>query len=97
MAGIFPRIGVCSRGSAQRNIMQLSFINLAQELFPLNRSLTGDGVRKTLEIIGRIVPVNMLSYPTGALVGDWKIPREWRVRCAYLEDPKGHRRPQSRH
>ena len=69
----------------------MSFIELAKELFPINRSLTGDGVRQTLDIIGKIIPIRVLKYRTGETVGDWVIPREWRVRQAYLEDPSGRR------
>ena len=58
---------------------------LATELWPINRSITGDGVRKTLKIIKQYLP-NLKTYevPTGTQVFDWSIPKEWRVRKAWI-------------
>ena len=63
---------------------------LATELWPINRSITGDGVRKTLEIIKQYLP-NLKTYevPTGTQVFDWSIPKEWRVRKAWIKKPNG--------
>ena len=63
---------------------------LATELWPINRSITGDGVRKTLKIIKQYLP-NLKTYevPTGTQVFDWNIPKEWRVRKAWIKKPNG--------
>ena len=63
---------------------------LATELWPINRSITGDGVRKTLKIIKQYLP-NLKTYevPTGTQVFDWNIPKEWRVRKALIKKPNG--------
>ena len=62
----------------------------ATDLFPINRSLTGEGVRQTLRYIKNILPeLNIKSTPSGAKVFDWKIPNEWNVNDAYIITPKG--------
>ena len=64
---------------------------LIAELFPLPRSLTGDGVRATLERLGRDVPLRTVELPSGTEVFDWTLPREWSVREAWVEGPDGTR------
>jgi len=64
---------------------------LAERLYPLGRSLTGDGVRETLRELGKHVPLELHEVPTGTPVFDWTIPREWNVRGAYVLDPRGTR------
>ena len=64
---------------------------LATELFPLCRSITGDGVRATLsEIAGRI-PLEVHEVPSGTEVLDWTIPDEWNIRDAHVTAPDGRR------
>ena len=64
---------------------------LMEELFPVPRSLTGDGVRATLARIGEDVPLRTVELPTGTQVFDWTLPREWNVREAWVEGPDGAR------
>ena len=60
----------------------------AQQLWPLNRSLTGEGVRETLNQIHNHLPkMKILSVPTGTKVFDWTVPKEWYVREAYILTP----------
>ena len=65
--------------------------DLLVELFPINRSLTGDGVRQTLARLAELMPIDVHEIPTGTMVGDWEVPREWVMRDAYIEDPDGRR------
>ena len=60
-------------------------------LFPLLRSLTGAGVRQSLDILGELVDFDRLEIPSGTKVFDWTVPQEWVVREAYLEGPDGRR------
>ena len=64
--------------------------NFAKELWPLNRSLTGEGLRKTLSKIKHHLPDLILhSVPTGTKVFDWSVPKEWHVTDAYIITPNG--------
>lgn len=60
-------------------------------LWPICRSLTGDGVRETLAILQEIIPLEVHEVPTGREVFDWTIPKEWNIREAYILTPDGRR------
>ena len=64
---------------------------LASELFPICRSITGNGIRKTLKIIQRHIPLQIHEVPTGTQVFDWTIPKEWNVRDAYIRNSIGEK------
>ena len=60
-------------------------------LFPIRRSITGDGNRETLAYLGQITPVKVVEVPSGTEVFDWVVPQEWRATEAWIEDADGHR------
>jgi aminopeptidase-like protein len=64
---------------------------LVEELYPLCRSITGDGTRATLDIIERFIPLTRTEVPTGRGVFDWEIPREWNIKDAYVKNAAGER------
>ena len=64
---------------------------LAKTLFPIHRSLTGSGVRKTLGIIKNIVPLEIHDIASGENVFDWVIPDEWHINSAYIKDEYGNK------
>lgn len=64
---------------------------LATELFPICRSITGNGVRETLKILGAHVPLTIHEVPSGTKVLDWTVPPEWNIRDAYVLDDRGER------
>jgi aminopeptidase-like protein len=61
------------------------------ELYPICRSITGDGVRQTLALINRRIPIETFEVPTGTAVFDWTIPREWNIRNAWIKNSRGDR------
>ncbi len=69
------------------------YYNIAKtKLFPITRSLTGDGVKKTLNIIQKELPqLKIKKFKSGTKVFDWNIPEEWNVRDAYVIDKYNNR------
>ncbi|MBS1250722.1 MAG: putative polysaccharide biosynthesis protein with aminopeptidase-like domain protein [Chloroflexi bacterium] len=64
----------------------------AEKLFPIHRSITGDGVRKTLGIIQEEIPqLTLHEVPSGTQAFDWTVPSEWNIRDAYILDPHGEK------
>lgn len=64
---------------------------LLEELFPVCRSLTGDGVRQTLRRLSQVADFDVLEIPSGTQAFDWEVPPEWNIRAGYLETESGER------
>ncbi|MQA59925.1 MAG: DUF4910 domain-containing protein [Actinophytocola sp.] len=64
---------------------------LVRRLYPLCRSITGDGVRETLRIVSELLPLDIFEVPTGTRVFDWTVPQEWTIRDAYVANVAGER------
>jgi aminopeptidase-like protein len=62
---------------------------LIARLYPICRSITGDGLRETLRILSGIAPLELTEVPSKTPVLDWTVPNEWNIRDAYLKDPGG--------
>lgn len=65
--------------------------DLIAALYPICRSITGDGFRETLRIVGRHIPLAVHEVPSGTPVFDWTVPKEWNIRDAYVKDARGER------
>jgi aminopeptidase-like protein len=64
---------------------------LIEELYPICRSITGDGVRETLQIVGRTIPLELHEVSSGTQVFDWTVPKEWNIQDAYVANSRGER------
>ena len=71
--------------------LESELFSLMQELFPICRSITGNGVRKTLKILKKEIDLKIVNVPSGTKVFDWKIPYEWNIKDAYVKNSKGER------
>jgi aminopeptidase-like protein len=66
-------------------------IDFISEAYPICRSITGDGVRRTLAMIRERIPLEIREVPTGTQVFDWTVPKEWNIRDAWIKDPSGRK------
>jgi aminopeptidase-like protein len=65
--------------------------SFASELYPICRSITGNGIRRTLDLIEAKIPLQKFDVPTGRQVFDWTVPKEWNIRDAYIQSSDGTR------
>ena len=73
---------------------QYLMINLEKtfdQLFPICRSITGAGYRQSFNLIKKFIPFKKYKYKSGKKVFDWKVPNEWNIRDAYVENSKGEK------
>ena len=80
--------GLRSRRGAEAGADMLRF---AADLFPICRSITGNGVRETLRRIAEHIPLAIHEVPSGTPVFDWEVPLEWNIREAWVADADGRR------
>ncbi|KFM15035.1 hypothetical protein AAA799O18_00243 [Marine Group I thaumarchaeote SCGC AAA799-O18] len=64
---------------------------LIVELFPISRSITGNGLRKTLRILKNHIPLEIFEVPSKTKAFDWEVPREWNINDAYIKNSKGEK------
>jgi aminopeptidase-like protein len=70
----------------------LNIYNLCVEMFPICRSITGNGVRKSLSILQNHLPdLQIIEVPSGTQAFDWTVPKEWNINDAYILDPQGNK------
>ena len=73
--------------SSERECLESDF----KRLYPLHRSITGDGLRSSLDIVGETIPLRRVEVPSGSTAFDWTVPPEWVVHAAYVIRPDGER------
>jgi aminopeptidase-like protein len=64
---------------------------LAAKIFPICRSITGNGVRQTLREVAAHIALDIHEVPTGTQVLDWTVPREWNIRDAFIKNARGEK------
>lgn len=85
-------MNVVDRNSARdAATVQQDIWALVCRLYPICRSLTGNGVRQTLDILREYIPLTVHEVPSGTPVFDWTVPKEWNIRDAYVRDPRGRK------
>ena len=60
-------------------------------LFPICRSITGEGYQESLDIIREIIPLEKIDFPSGTECYDWTVPDEWNIYDAYIIGPDGEK------
>jgi len=85
-----PLLGNLQESAGARALAQRA-MRLMDEIFPICRSITGAGVRATLDLLSRHIPLLRFEVPSGTPVFDWTVPHEWNIRDAYVTDASGKR------
>ena len=75
--------------SADASPVGEAMYQLITDLFPICRSITGNGVRESLKILSEHVPLDICEVPSGTRVFDWIVPKEWNIRGAHVKDGTG--------
>ena len=84
-------MGTDFKKTINNNEVGREMYQLMTELFPICRSITGNGVRETLNIIKKYIPVTIREVPSGTQVFDWVVPKEWNITNAYVKNSKGEK------
>jgi aminopeptidase-like protein len=80
-----------TQSTADRTGIGVELHRLIADLYPICRSITGEGLRETLRALERLVPLTLREEPTGTQVFDWTVPKEWNIRDAYVKNSRGER------
>jgi aminopeptidase-like protein len=89
MTSMNPNMLSTHLGHVDADVMGRELYDRVGRLYPICRSITGNGLRETLGIIAREIQLTTTEVPTGTQVFDWTIPREWNIRDAYVKDSEG--------
>ena len=79
------------RDHVDRDAVGLELHNRIRRLYPICRSITGNGVRETLRLVSEEIEIQTEEIPTGTRVFDWTIPKEWNIKDAYIKNADGAR------
>ncbi|MHC5769154.1 MAG: DUF4910 domain-containing protein [Nostoc sp.] len=71
--------------------ISLEIYQLISDLYPICRSITGDGFRESLKILQQYISLSVHEVPTGTEVFDWTVPNEWNIKDAYIKNSQGEK------
>jgi aminopeptidase-like protein len=80
-----------SRNMESSERIGAAIYDLIQQLFPICRSITGEGVRESLHLLQQVIPIDIREVPSGTSVFDWTVPNEWNIRDAWIKDASGNK------
>jgi aminopeptidase-like protein len=83
--------GIATNTSTQVTDRAAEIHQMISRLYPICRSITGNGVRESLKIMQAYLPLQIHEVPTGTQVFDWTVPKEWNIRDAYIKNEAGER------
>jgi aminopeptidase-like protein len=86
-----PKLGEVFSQKLYADNIGSELYQFASKIYPICRSITGNGVRETLRHVKNIVDIDIHEVPSGTEVFDWKVPREWNIRDAYIKGPGGEK------
>lgn len=75
----------------EQNLLGDRMYQLISQLYPICRSITGNGFRETLQILQNYIPLEVREVPTGTEVYDWTVPQEWNINDAYIKNARGEK------
>ena len=78
-----------SKINSEKDKISNELFELMSKLFPICRSITGNGVRKSLSLISEHVPLKICEVPSGTKIYDWIVPDEWNISDAYIKNLAG--------
>jgi aminopeptidase-like protein len=82
-------VNICDlRMSLQVDTVGREMYQFISDLYPICRSITGNGFRETLHNIQRHMPLEIHEIATGSQVFDWTVPKEWNIRDAYVKNSR---------
>ena len=77
--------------TANAETIGLDIYEMMRRLYPIPRSITGDGVRRSLAIMQEYLPLDVVEVPSGTAAFDWTVPKEWNIREAWVQNARGER------
>lgn len=77
--------------SSDKELLGKQMYQLISQLYPICRSITGNGFRETLRILQNYIPLEVREVPTGTEVYDWTVPQEWNINDAYIKNDRGEK------
>jgi len=77
--------------SSKRTVSGEEMYHLIERMYPICRSITGDGVRETLNILKEVIPLKVREVPSGKKVLDWEVPPEWNIKDGWIKNEQGEK------